>query len=47
LSGSVARFPGATPNFATRNPVLYPAELRGHYLRRNLYPFSGLPATRK
>ncbi len=29
LSGSVAPFPCATPNLTTRNPVLYPAELRG------------------
>jgi hypothetical protein len=30
LSGSAAPFPCATPNSVTRNPVLYPAELRGH-----------------
>jgi hypothetical protein len=29
LSGSVAWFPLATPSSKTRNPVLYPAELRG------------------
>ena len=30
LSGSTAEFPTAAPSSATRNPVLYPAELRGH-----------------
>lgn len=29
LSRSIAEFPTATPNYF-RNPVLYPAELRGH-----------------
>lgn len=34
LSRSVMEFPAITPNF--RNPVLYPAELRGHEERRSL-----------
>lgn len=36
LSRSVAPFPCATPNSVTRNPVLYPTELRGHHRASSL-----------
>ena len=36
LSRSAAPFPCATPNSVTRNPVLYPTELRGHHRASSL-----------
>ena len=36
LSRSAAPFPCAAPNSVTRNPVLYPTELRGHHRASSL-----------